>query len=102
IRPVKRLDRGRARGKTCPMGFAQVLSRAQVGLAAPQVTVEVHLGSGLPTFSIVGLPAAAGKESRERVRAALATCGFDLPAGRITVNLATADLPKEGGRYDLP
>ena len=84
------------------MGFAQVLSRAQAGLAAPQVTVEVHLGSGLPTFAIVGLPAAAVKESRERVRAALATCGFDLPAGRITVNLAPADLPKEGGRYDLP
>ncbi len=84
------------------MGFAQVLSRAQSGLAAPQVAVEVHLGSGLPTFSIVGLPAAAVKESRERVRAALATCGFELPAGRITVNLAPADLPKEGGRYDLP
>lgn len=84
------------------MGFARVLSRAQAGLAAPQVTVEVHLGSGLPTFSIVGLPAAAVKESRERVRAALATCGFELPAGRITVNLAPADLPKEGGRFDLP
>jgi magnesium chelatase family protein len=83
------------------MGFAQVFSRAQAGLAAPQVTVEVHLGSGLPTFSIVGLPAAAVRESRERVRAALATCGFELPAGRITVNLAPADLPKEGGRYDL-
>jgi magnesium chelatase family protein len=82
-------------------GFAQVLSRAQAGLAAPLVTVEVHLASGLPTFSIVGLPAAAVKESRERVRAALATCGFELPAGRITVNLAPADLPKEGGRYDL-
>ncbi len=84
------------------MGFARVFSRAQVGLAAPQVTVEVHLGSGLPTFTIVGLPAAAVKESRERVRAALATCGFELPAGRITVNLAPADLPKEGGRFDLP
>lgn len=84
------------------MGFARVLSRAQAGLDAPQVAVEVHLGSGLPTFSIVGLPAAAVKESRERVRAALSTCGFDLPAGRITVNLAPADLPKEGGRYDLP
>ncbi|HWL64021.1 MAG TPA: YifB family Mg chelatase-like AAA ATPase [Steroidobacteraceae bacterium] len=78
------------------------MSRAQAGLAAPQVTVEVHLGSGLPTFTIVGLPAAAVKESRERVRAALATCGFELPAGRITVNLAPADLPKEGGRFDLP
>jgi magnesium chelatase family protein len=84
------------------MGFAQVLSRAQLGLAAPQVRVEVHLGSGLPTFSIVGLPAPAVKESRERVRAALAHCGYALPAGRITVNLAPADLPKEGGRFDLP
>lgn len=84
------------------MGFARVMSRAQVGLAAPLVAVEVHLGSGLPQFNIVGLPAAAVKESRERVRAALATCDFDLPAGRITVNLSPADLPKEGGRYDLP
>src|SRR5690606_16480846 len=84
------------------MGFAQVLSRAQAGLAAPLVTVEVHLGSGLPTFAVVGLAAVAVKESRERVRAALATCGYELPAGRITVNLAPADLPKEGGRYDLP
>jgi magnesium chelatase family protein len=84
------------------MGFAQVLSRAQVGLAAPLVRVEVHLGSGLPTFNIVGLPAPVVRESRERVRAALAHCGFELPAGRITVNLAPAELPKEGGRFDLP
>ncbi|HTP40623.1 MAG TPA: YifB family Mg chelatase-like AAA ATPase [Steroidobacteraceae bacterium] len=84
------------------MGFAEVLSRAQSGLLAPLVRVEVHLGSGLPTFSIVGLPAPAVKESRERVRAALVHCGYELPAGRITVNLAPADLPKEGGRFDLP
>lgn len=84
------------------MGFAEVLTRAQSGLAAPQVRVEVHLGSGLPTFSIVGLPAPVVKESRERVRAALSHCGYDLPAGRITVNLSPADLPKEGGRFDLP
>jgi magnesium chelatase family protein len=84
------------------MGFAQILSRAQVGLAAPLVRVEVHLGSGLPTFTIVGLPAPVVRESRERVRAALAHCGFELPAGRITVNLAPAELPKEGGRFDLP
>ena len=84
------------------MGFAQVLSRAQVGLLAPQVRVEVHLGSGLPSFSIVGLPAPVVRESKERVRAALAHCGFEFPAGRITVNLAPADLPKEGGRFDLP
>jgi magnesium chelatase family protein len=84
------------------MGFSEVLSRTQRGLAAPLVRVEVHLGNGLPTFTIVGLPAPVVKESRERVRAALAHCGYDLPAGRITVNLAPADLPKEGGRFDLP
>ena len=84
------------------MSVARVLSRAQIGLQAPLVHVEVHLGCGLPTFSIVGLPAAAVKESKERVRAALANSGFELPAGRITVNLAPADLPKEGGRFDLP
>lgn len=82
--------------------IARVASRAQVGLAAPLVEVEVHLGPGLPNFAIVGLPAAAVRESRERVRAALVCCGYELPAGRITVNLAPADLPKEGGRYDLP
>jgi magnesium chelatase family protein len=84
------------------MGFAQVLSRARVGLAAPLVRVEVHLGSGLPTFTIVGLPAPAVRESRERVRAALAHCGFEIPAGRITVNLAPAEIPKDGCRFDLP
>jgi magnesium chelatase family protein len=84
------------------MGFAQVLSRAQVGMLAPLVRVEVHLGSGLPSFSIVGLPAPVVRESKERVRAALSHCGFEFPAGRITVNLAPADLPKEGGRFDLP
>jgi magnesium chelatase family protein len=84
------------------MGIARVASRAQLGLAAPRVEVEVHLGSGLPTFSIVGLPATAVKESKDRVRAALANSGFDFPAGRITVNLSPADLPKEGCRYDLP
>src|SRR4249920_4236818 len=84
------------------MGFAQVLSRAQVGMSAPLVRVEVHLGSGLPSFSIVGLPAPVVRESKERVRAALAHCDFEFPAGRITVNLAPADLPKEGGRFDLP
>jgi magnesium chelatase family protein len=71
-------------------------------MAAPQVRVEVHLGSGLPTFNLVGLPALAVRESRERVRAALAHCGFELPAGRITVNLAPADIAKEGCRFDLP
>ena len=83
------------------MGLAQILSRAQVGLAAPLVRVEVHLGSGLPSFTVVGLPAPVVRESKERVRAALAHCGYEFPAGRITVNLAPADLPKEGGRFDL-
>ena len=84
------------------MPVARIASRAQLGLYAPLVQVEVHLGSGLPTFSIVGLPAPAVKESKERVRSALANCGFEFPAGRITVNLAPADVPKEGGRFDLP
>jgi magnesium chelatase family protein len=79
-----------------------VLSRAPLGLAAPQVRVEVHLGPGLPAFALVGLPEAVVRESRERVRSALLTSGFEFPAGRITVNLSPADLPKEGGRFDLP
>ena len=84
------------------MAIARVASRAQLGLAAPRVDVEVHLGGGLPMFNIVGLPQTAVKESKDRVRAALANSGFDFPAGRITVNLSPADLPKEGCRYDLP
>ncbi|MCS6947233.1 MAG: ATP-dependent protease, partial [Steroidobacteraceae bacterium] len=83
------------------MSVARVACRAQLGLTAPAVTVEVHLGSGLPLFSIVGLPATAVKESKERVRAALTNSGYEFPAGRITVNLAPADLPKDGGRFDL-
>ena len=69
---------------------------------APEVTVEVHLANGLPSFSIVGLPDLEVRESRERVRAALQNCGFEFPVRRITVNLAPADLPKESGRFDLP
>ena len=84
------------------MSLATILSRTQHGLDAPLVRVEVHVGGGLPAFSIVGLPETAVKESKDRVRAALATCGHDLPSGHITVNLAPADLPKEGGRFDLP
>jgi magnesium chelatase family protein len=80
---------------------ARVACRAQVGLAAPPVEVEVHLGNGLPGFTIVGLAATEVKESKERVRAALANAGFEWPSGRITVNLAPADLPKDGGRFDL-
>ena len=83
------------------MSFARIICRAQVGIAAPRVDVEVHLGAGLPCFNIVGLPATEVKESKERVRAALVNSGFDFPAGRITVNLAPADLPKDGGRFDL-
>ncbi len=78
------------------------LSRAPAGLEAPPVRVEVHIGPGLPAFALVGLPETVVRESRERVRAALLTTGFKFPAGRITVNLAPADLPKEGGRFDLP
>lgn len=83
------------------MSLAIVYTRAQVGIDAPLVTVEVHLSGGLPSFSIVGLPETAVKESRERVRSALINSGYDFPQRRITVNLAPADLPKEGGRYDL-
>jgi len=83
------------------MRVATTLCRAQIGLHAPLVHVEVHLGSGLPVFAIVGLPAAAVRESKQRVRAAIENCGFEFPAGRITVNLAPADLPKEGARFDL-
>jgi len=84
------------------MDVARIMSRAQVGLLAPLVHVEVHLASGLPTFSIVGLAATTVKESKERVRSAILNSKFQFPAGRITVNLAPADVPKEGGRYDLP
>ena len=84
------------------MGIATVLSREQRGIDAPQVRVEVDIGSGLPSFNIVGLPEAVVKESKDRVRAALTNSDFQFPYGRITVNLAPADLPKEGGRFDLP
>ncbi len=83
------------------MSLATVLTRAQFGLDAPPVRVEVHCGAGLPQFQIVGLAETAVRESRERVRAALAQCGCEFPPGRVTVNLAPADLPKEGGRFDL-
>ena len=84
------------------MAIAATFCRGQLGLTAPLVQVEVNLGAGLPVFTLVGLPATAVKESKERVRAALTNSGFEFPAGRITVNLAPADLPKEGGRFDLP
>jgi magnesium chelatase family protein len=81
--------------------LATVLTRAQLALEAPLVRVEVHCGTGLPQFTVVGLAETSVRESRERVRAALAQGGFGFPDGRVTVNLAPADLPKEGGRYDL-
>ncbi|HEU0224082.1 MAG TPA: YifB family Mg chelatase-like AAA ATPase [Steroidobacteraceae bacterium] len=84
------------------MNPATVLSRAQFGLDAPLVRVEVHCGGGLPQLSVVGLAEVAVRESRERVRAAIVKDGADFPPGRITVSLAPADLPKEGGRFDLP
>jgi magnesium chelatase family protein len=84
------------------MNLAIVKSRAQEGIHAPEVSVEVHLANGLPAFSIVGLPETAVRESRDRVRAALINSRFEFPARRITVNLAPADLPKDGGRFDLP
>ncbi|MDP2562623.1 YifB family Mg chelatase-like AAA ATPase [Psychrobium sp. 1_MG-2023] len=83
------------------MSLAIVYSRAKVGVSAPLVTVEVHLSNGLPSFSIVGLPEASVREAKDRVRSALLNGGFEFPARRITVNLAPADLPKEGGRFDL-
>ncbi len=84
------------------MAIAVVRSRGLAGLSAPSVEVEVHVGTGLPAFHIVGLPEAEVRESRERVRAALTHSGFEFPNRRIAVNLAPADLPKESGRFDLP
>lgn len=83
------------------MALAVVHTRARVGIDAPPVTVEVHLSNGLPSLSIVGLPEAAVKESKDRVRSAILNTHFEFPARRITINLAPADLPKEGGRFDL-
>ncbi len=84
------------------MSLAVLKSRALTGMHAPEVTVEVHLANGLPSFTIVGLPDTEVKESKDRVRAALQNAHFEFPAKRITVNLAPADLPKESGRFDLP
>lgn len=82
--------------------LSKISSRAQAGIDAPPVTVEVHISNGLPALNIVGLPEAAVRESKDRVRSALINSRFDFPARKITVNLAPADLPKEGGRFDLP
>lgn len=83
------------------MSYVSLQTRAQVGLDSPSVSVEVHLANGLPCFNIVGLPEMAVRESRERVRAAIINSHFQFPAKRITVNLAPAELPKQGGRFDL-
>ncbi len=83
------------------MGFAGLVSRAQLGVDAPPVTIEVYLSGGLPVYSIVGLPETAVRESKDRVRSAILSAGFDFPQRRITVNLAPADMRKSGGRYDL-
>ncbi|MBI2381778.1 MAG: YifB family Mg chelatase-like AAA ATPase [Gammaproteobacteria bacterium] len=84
------------------MSLSLITTRAAAGIHAPLVTVETHLSGGLPALAIVGLPEAAVKESKDRVRSALLTAQFEFPARRITINLAPADLPKEGGRFDLP
>ena len=84
------------------MGLAIIHSRACVGVEAPKVTVEVHISNGMPGFCLVGLPETTVKESRDRVRSAIINSRFEFPAKRITVNLAPADLPKEGGLFDLP
>lgn len=84
------------------MSLAVTLSRAPVGIAAPQVIVEVNLAGGLPSTNIVGLPEAAVREARDRVRVAIQSAAFEYPNRRVTVNLAPAELPKDGGRFDLP
>ena len=84
------------------MSFAKVFTRSVIGLHAPPVIVEVHLSQGMPALTIVGLPEAAVRESKDRVRSALINTGFDFPNRRLTINLAPADLPKDGARLDLP
>jgi magnesium chelatase family protein len=83
------------------MALARLISRGQSGLDAYEVSVEVHIAGGLPTFTITGLPAPAVRESRDRVRAALQNSKLDIPASRVTAHLGPADIPKEGGRFDL-
>src|SRR5262245_12118165 len=84
------------------MSLAVLRSRSLAGMSAPEVTVEVHIAAGLPSFTLVGLPDTEVKEARDRVRAAIQNCRYEFPQRRITVNLAPADLPKESGRFDLP
>jgi len=84
------------------MALAVINTRASLGVQSPAVAVEAHISNGLPCFTLVGLPETAVKEARDRVRSAILNSGFMFPAKRITVSLGPADLPKEGGRYDLP
>lgn len=84
------------------MSLAIVQTRANAGIQALPVTVETHISNGLPSLSIVGLPETTVKGSRDRVRSAILNAQFEFPARRITINLAPADLPKQGGRFDLP
>jgi len=95
-RPV-RIDTGQAP----PAERNRAFSRALLGLEAPAVTVETHLPGGLPGFTLVGLPETAVREARDRVKSAIQNCGLDFPQGRVVVNLAPADLVKEGARFDL-
>ncbi len=84
------------------MSFAKIQTRSLLGLHAPSIEVEVHVSQGLPSLTIVGLPEAAVRESKDRVRSAIINSGFQFPTKRLTINLAPADLPKEGARLDLP
>jgi Mg chelatase-related protein len=84
------------------MSLSVVYTRAALGVTAPLITVEVHISQGLPGLTMVGLPETTVKEARDRVRSAIINSGYTFPAKKITINLAPADLPKEGGRYDLP
>lgn len=84
------------------MSLSIVYTRAALGVSAPLITVEVHISNGLPGLTMVGLPETTVKEARDRVRSSIINSGFTFPAKKITINLAPADLPKEGGRYDLP
>lgn len=84
------------------MSFAKIYTRGVFGLNAPLIEVEVHVSQGLPSLTIVGLPEAAVRESKDRVRSAIINSGFQFPTKRLTINLAPADLPKDGSRLDLP
>lgn len=84
------------------MSLSIVHTRAALGVNAPAITIEVHISNGLPGLTMVGLPETTVKEARDRVRSAIINSCYEFPAKKITINLAPADLPKEGGRYDLP